>query len=280
MQIDSSYWHRWLAGFSDEWEVVVYLGWPSHTRKAIAFFVDKSSSVKAVAKVPLYAAATAAILNEAVLSRRLRSKRILPQILFADEERGIAAQTWVQGKAVSRTLCNEHIDLLSRLINEGASTRLCDYRDPIASCIDSLDLPLETPMRKRALYLLENTRKLPVFIEHRDFTPWNLRRLPDKSLTLVDWEWAVERGLPWQDICHFFYIQDYVFKGSGRVWETLVTNPLLRTYMHRFGIPSEVLPGLTLHYLIRTLCLDWVNAQSEKARYTIGRIRALLELAG
>ncbi len=276
--VDFSYWRERLEGFSDTEEMVIFVGSPSHTRKAIVFFVARDSSVRAVAKLPLYDAAKTAILSEANILRRFQSRQVLPHILFVDDERGIAAQTWMPGKPVSRLLRQEHIELLSELVNNGESTRLCDQRDHIAALIDELDIPLESSLRRRALDLLEDSSELPAFIEHRDFAPWNLRRLPEGGLALIDWEWAVEKSLPWQDVCHFFYIQDYVFRDYGNVWEKLVGNSLLQTYIRRFGIPSKALPGLTMHYLLRILYLDVKNAQVEKTQYTIDQIRLLLQV--
>lgn len=281
--VDTSYWRERLAGFSDSWQCVIHAGNPSYTRKALIFFVDEGGSVTAVGKVPLLAAAGAAIVNEARVLRNLRTGNVLPRVLFSDEEHGIAAQTWVQGSGISRAFGQDHIELLSQLAVTGQSTRLCDHRDEIAGCIARVPLSggpgsdLEPSLLQRALRTLEDTHPLPVFAEHRDFAPWNLRRLPSGGLTLIDWEWAVERGLPWQDICHFFYARDYLFRGTGKVWEKLLHHSLLQTYIRRFDIPRETLPGLTMHYLLREYCLYQINAEQRRARYAMKQIRALLE---
>lgn len=277
IKIDLSYWDIWLDDFSESWEVLVHVGNPSYTRKSIVFFVDRTSSVRAVAKLPLQASAKAAILHEAVILRKLQSKRLFPRILFADEQLGIAAQTWVRGTHVSRKFGKQHIELLRQLADDNVTVCLSDCHKKIAAWVGQLDIPLEPSLLNRALGLLENDRELPAFIEHRDFVPWNLRRLPDGRLTLIDWEWAVENSLPWQDICRFFYMQDYLFRGPGKVWTTLTGNPLLQTYIHSLGIPAEILPGLTMHYLLRTLCLDWSNSNHLGAAYTMDQIRVLLD---
>jgi hypothetical protein len=276
-QVDASYWRTWLPGFSDEWEVVVYVGSPSHTRKVIVFFIDETQEVRAVAKVPLYAAGKDAILAEANILRQLHLKLVVPHILFADDDMGIAAQTWIQGKSVSRTFTEQHIELLSKLQDVAGSTRLCDHREGIGAMVSGFDLPIETSVLNRALDFLEDTRQLPAFTEHRDFAPWNLRRLPDGGgLTLVDWEWTIERGLPWQDVCHFFYIQDYLFRDSRGVWEALNSDRLLQIYLRQFEIPSDLVAGLTLHYLLRMLGVDWANGERERVRYLVDQIGVIL----
>jgi len=95
--INLSYWRRMLPGFSDDWVSVVHVGNPSHTRKVIVFFVGRSRRFEAVAKVPLVAGASEAILNEANILGQLRTERYLPECLFQDPVRGIAAQSWLDG---------------------------------------------------------------------------------------------------------------------------------------------------------------------------------------
>jgi hypothetical protein len=275
---DWSYWRKWLASFSDSWDVVVHIGNPSHTRKAVAFFVDRVSTIRAVAKLPLTSAAKDAIVHEADILKRLPTEYLLPQILFSDQERGIAAQTWIQGSQVTRKFLNQHLDLLLQLARVDGTVRLCDYRDEIANHASKLDLPLEPSLLQYALFLLENPLELTACIEHRDFAPWNLKWLPNGQLTLIDWEWAVEKGLPWQDVCHFFYIQDYLFRGPGKVWDTLIGNPLLQTYARRFGLSGKTLQGLTMYYLLRSLCQDWVDENNQRVAYAMRQIEAIRDL--
>jgi hypothetical protein len=275
--IDPSYWRQQIAGYSENWVPVVHVGHSSYTRKAILFFIDENAAVKVVAKVPLTPGAVGAILNEAAVLRRMAALEDLPHILFQDAERGITAQSWLEGKPIERRLTDQHIDLLSKLANEGRTTRLTDYRAAIEASLDELDMPFDRSLLVHALDLLDYDGELPEFVEHRDFAPWNLKRLPGGHLTLLDWEWAVESSLPWQDICRYFYIQDVYFSGSGKVWELLTSNPLTQQYLRRFGIPDAALPGLTMYYLLRVLCMDWKNTDMLLAEYTMKQIKALYE---
>lgn len=275
--LNLSYWHRWIPGFSPDWTAVIHVGNPSYTRKAILFLVGRDAAVRAVAKIPLTTEAGAAILNEATILQLLHARVDLPQVLFKDGGRGIAAQTWLEGKPVSRAFSPAHIELLGRLAHEDQTVRLCDCREQIAANLERLDLPLTRSRLSQALDLLDFCGDLPAFVEHRDFAPWNLKRLQDGRLTLLDWEWAVEKSLPWQDICRFFYIQDFLFRGPEKVWETLSSNPLLQTHLRRFDIPIAALPGLTMHYLLRVLCMDSISHDAEAAKYTMRQVDALLD---
>jgi hypothetical protein len=271
---DLSYWHQWLNGFSDSWNMVVYVGNPSPTRKAIVFFVDETATVTAVARIPIKAAGKEAILNEANVLRRLQTKLPVPRVLFADEERGIAAQSWVAGKQVSRKFTEKHLALLTQLANPGVTVRLMDQRDPLEALAKSLNLPIEASLLEKSLSALELKDELPSFIEHRDFAPWNIKLLPDGNLTLIDWEWAIEESLPWQDICRYFYIQGYLFNKSEYIWGILTSNPRLQAYKRRFGLSSEAIHGLTVHYLLRALCEDWADGH-DRAAYSALQLQAI-----
>ncbi|MEI6891606.1 MAG: phosphotransferase [Pontiella sp.] len=50
------------------------------------------------------------------------------------------------------------------------------------------------PLRKRTW---------PLVIQHGDFAPWNVFRLPDGSLCSIDWEEGCVEGFPFFDLIHF-----------------------------------------------------------------------------
>jgi hypothetical protein len=276
-RIDSSYWTQRLTELPVNWSAVIHVGSRSYTRKAIVFFLGEDRAIKAAAKVPLAPAAGLAILNEATILDRLKAVQYLPRVLFRDSDRGVAAQSWLEGKPVSRGFSTAHLDLLSLLANVGSVTRVSDYRSLIALQLEELDLPFERSLLNQALEALDFDEPLHGFIEHRDFAPWNLKWLPSGSLGLLDWEWAVSDSLPWQDVCRLFYLDDAHFGGPGRVWEAMNANPLLLKYRLRFGIPTAALMALTMHYLLRVLCMDWQSGNMRLTQYTYRQIMALLE---
>jgi hypothetical protein len=272
VRCDLSYWRRRLPGFCDSWAVVAYIGNVFPTRKALLFFVDGRGAVQAVAKIPIYPAAKTAIVNEAKILIKLRDLLPLPQILFADEEEGIAAQSWVEGANISRRFGAEHLEMLTRFASGDARVRLSDCREELEARIAGLDF-IDSPLMKRALALLDVRDELRTCVEHGDFVPWNFRRLRDGRLTLLDWEWAVERGFPWQDICRYFYLQDFLFKESGDVWTMLRTNPLAAEYRRRYGLSPEAVRGLTLRYLLRYLCDEHAEGNHDRVEYAVRKIR-------
>jgi hypothetical protein len=275
--IDPSYWMQRLPDFPVNWNAVMHVGSRSFTRKAILFFFAENGEVKAAAKVPLEVAAVSAILHEATVLDSMEGSDYLPKVLFRDAERGIAAQSWLEGRPVSRGFTPAHLDLLSRLVNPGRGSRVSDNRAEIAAQLEALDLPFDRSRLMEALEVLDFDESLQGFVEHRDFAPWNLKWLPDGRLGLLDWEWAVRDSLPWQDVCRFFYLEDAHFAGPGKVIEAMNSNRLLQLYRQQFGISPTALTALTMHYLLRVLCMDWQSGNTRLAQYTFRQLNLLLD---
>jgi hypothetical protein len=272
-RIDFSFW-RSISKFDENGTAVIHVGNPSHTRKAIVFFPGEGRRVQALAKVPLVPAAADAILHEAAILQRHQALLHLPSVLFQDFGRGVAVQSWLEGKPVSRSFKLAHIELLSSLANPGVVTRVSEFAPEIAAQLDSIDLPFDRSLLRRGLEMLECDRPLPGFLEHRDFAPWNLKRISDGSLSLIDWEWAELNSLPWQDICRYFYIQDALFNGRGKVYESMSASPLLKQFCDHFAIPRRTLPALTMHYLLRVLLMDWRAGNVDLAKHSFREIKS------
>lgn len=276
--IDMGYWQQRLPGFVHGGPMVLHIGNPSHTRKATLFFVARDGNANVAGKVPLRESAAQAILNEADILRQLGNADYHPSPLFHDPENGIAAQTWLEGEPAGRQLISAHMDLLARFATPEATIRISSLRDEIAADLEAADPPFDRAVLSRALDLLEDDRSLPVFLEHRDFAPWNLKRLPGGSTGAIDWEWAVPHSLPCQDIFRYFYIQDALFNGPGSVWPILNQHPLVQAYLRRFDIPAESLPALAMHYHLRAMAADWKSGNTALAEYAFGEIGKLLAL--
>jgi hypothetical protein len=274
--ISTSYWQDNLPQFPSAWTVVIHVGSPSHSRKAILFAIGEDGDIHFAAKAPLVSGAAAAIFNEARVLDHLKQFAYLPKVLFRDCERGVVTQSWLDGRPVSRGFTEAHLKLLSTLAGDGKATRVSEVCSEVDSGLNDVDFPFDRSVLARGLELLDYDKPLPVFVEHRDFAPWNLKWLSDGGLGLLDWEWAVTESLPWQDACRFFYLDDFHFKGPGNVWEQLTTDPLLMKHRRQFGIPSEALPGLTMRYLLRVLPMDWIGGNRERAHHTFQQIQFLL----
>lgn len=276
VSIHPAYWRRFLPDWEDDWTLVLHIGNPSHTRKATVFFAGQGGRCKAAAKVPLCDGAAQAILNEADVLGKLGNSDYHPSPLSEDREKGIAAQSWLDGKPVGRKLTSAHMELLGRFAVPGATTRISNRREAIAAELESADLPFDRTVMARALDLLDDDRQLPAFVEHRDFAPWNLKRLPGGSTGAIDWEWAVLRSLPCQDIFRYFYIQDALFNGPGDVWGMLNRHPLVQAHLRRFEIPAESVAALAMHYQLRVLVSDWKSGNAGLAEYEFNQISKLV----
>lgn len=272
---DLTYWRERIPDLSDRWSIIAYIGSSSPTRKALLFFLGPDANVRAVAKVPIEPAAESAILNEANILERLQQLLPTPRILFRDEKRGIAAQTWIGGAHVAREFSEEHLSLLTSFASQDVHVRLSDFQEEVRKHFALIRPMLEPPLVEDALSWLDQTEQLRSCIMHGDFTPWNLRRLSDGRLTLIDWEWARENGLPWQDVCRYFYLQDYLFRGSANVWGSLIENPLLVQYRHYYGLSIEAARGLTIYFLLSFLSEEQWNQR--RIEYTARKVREVME---
>lgn len=276
IDIDVSYWRERLPSFPEKWSAVIHVGSPSHTRKAILFLIEDGARVVAAAKVPLAPNASSAIFNEADILDWLSRFDYLPRVLFRDRDRGVAAQSWLDGRPVGRGFGQAHLDLLNTLACPEGSVRVSDEVQSLQRALEHSDLPFDRSVLAHGVEMLNCDAPLPAFLEHRDFAPWNLKWIRAGVLGLLDWEWAEAVGLPWQDACRHFYLDDVHFHGSGHVWEALKTNELLRRYRLRFDLPDKALPALTMRYLLRELIMEWDGGNRRLANYAYQQICLLL----
>jgi hypothetical protein len=279
VSIDTGYWSAKLPEFPREWSAVLHVGTPSYTRKAILFLIDGGTRVVCAAKIPLAPQSAAAIENEAEMLDRLSRFDYLPRVLCRDRGRGMVAQSWLDGKPVSREFTKAHLKLLNSLACEGNAVRVCDTRLILQRELEESDLPFDRSVLERAMEMLDCDAILARFIEHRDFAPWNLKWIRGGMLGLLDWEWAEADGLPWLDACRYFYLDDAHFEGSGHVWEALTSNELLKRYRRQFEIPDRALSALTMRYLVRELLMEWNGGNEWLATYAYRQICALIEAA-
>src|ERR1700739_251548 len=279
MPIDTFYWRANLSCFPKHWSAVIHVGSPSHSRKAILFLIENGKRVVSAGKIPLVQGAAEAILNEADMLDLLSRFDYLPRVLFRDRDRGVAAQSWLIGKPGSRGFSQAHLDLLKSLARANGPARVSDPRGGLRGSLQASDLPFDRSVLARALEVLDCDLQLRRFVEHRDFAPWNLKWIRKDVLGLLDWEWAVPDGLPWQDACRHFYIDDVHFGGSGQVWDALQGSELLLRYRREFEIPLRALSALTMRYLLRELLMEWEGRNEWLADYAFRQIRLLVEAA-
>jgi hypothetical protein len=131
---------------------------------------------------------------------------------------------------------------------------------------------IEPSLLARALSLMESRDELRGCLEHGDFAPWNFKRLADGRLTLLDWEWAKENGFPWQDVCRYFYVPDYLFREAANVWEKMMGNPLLVNYRKEFALSDDAVRGLTVMYLLRYACDEHAEGNDDRVEYAARKL--------
>ena len=66
-----------------------------------------------------------------------------------------------------------------RLVRDGGPPQLDTFLEPLAA------------------------RAWPITVHHGDFAPWNLIRLPDGTLRVIDWEYGTLEGFPHLDLAHY-----------------------------------------------------------------------------
>lgn len=102
--------------------------------------------------------------------------------------------------------------------------------------------------------------RLPFGVAHRDFTGWNIKRMSDGRLYVMDWEWSRPDHIPMQDFFHFILLTEWA--NSGKKVEEVLRNAffsgetkyagLLRSYAEALDIPVE-----TGYYLLLLYLVEW-----------------------
>lgn len=97
----------------------------------------------------------------------------------------------------------------------------------------------------------------PFGVAHRDFVGWNIKRMSDSRLYVMDWEWARPEHIPFQDFFHFILLTEWA--NSGRSVETILResffsgetrySSLLRRYASALDMPIEKSYNFMLLYL-------------------------------
>ena len=275
--IESIDW-RFLGWSGDSSPVpLVYVGTPGMSRKAVIHLVNpESGTCGAVVKAPLTQAAHSAILREADVLATLAEENYgcAPRLLYADDERGLATQTALNGRPGSRKLTAEHWALLRSLMLDGERTTIAGHtaewqaqQSQVAEC--------EADVMTAAWREVCDLDPLPACWVHGDFAPWNIRHLPDGRVVLLDWEAAQRSGLPLQDAFHFLHIQDYLF-GARPAVHSAEVEPFARS----IGLSREQVGKLEIAYLAHSYLQRQAAGEVEHAEYLLNTLRIALQERG
>lgn len=210
----------WIAGGA--LRSAVHLGTPDRRQKAVVFHAPGPSGVASVEKIAIHDEARAAIAHEAAILESLA--RLRP---------GLAPEVLEFGPGSFRTAQIDG-DLVPPRLDEAIRTLLA-----------SLRLDGDLPSGDASL-----PERLPAFIEHGDFTPWNLRR-SDGRLRLLDWEDARIPGLPLQDLIGWHLAVGHIADRRPVVEILRRQEPVLHEFARRIGLDTGTVAPLVRIYLRR-----------------------------
>jgi hypothetical protein len=107
-----------------------------------------------------------------------------------------------------RDLALRATDWLARLAVGQPATPPSDWWDRLVRpVVDTFEATFRPVLDGAALdatrSILDMLGSLPLVIEQRDFSPWNVLVSPSYDLAVLDWESSVPRGLPLLDLVYF-----------------------------------------------------------------------------
>lgn len=249
---------------------VIYVGTPGPRRRAVVHLVESGSGkCRAVVKVPLTNDAKTASLHEAEVLAALEEERheSAPRLLHVDRTRGLLTQTFLEGRPGSRKLDEEHWRLLRSLLLPAQTTSLRVHAERWELEATGLRLPecVET-----ALSDLADNEPVPACWQHGDFAPWNIRRMADGQLVLLDWEEARRDGLPLCDAFHFLHMQDLLFGKSPQLHAGDIDGAVGESW-----VSARMTGKLEMAYLVGAYVRCFKRGNDERARFLEGTLAML-----
>jgi hypothetical protein len=256
---------------------VILVGNSAITRKLLVFLEDRNLKRIVLAKVPLTPLARVSIGNEARVLESLNGRLHTPRLVYASQEAGIAMQEYLPGRLGSRRLKPEYVDLLLALAETGGRISLREHGWRLAERLRACPAYAENAARlNTALALLESDADLPPTLVHGDFAPWNIKELPGRACTLIDWEMARQRGLPLYDLCHFYYMQVRLFTPDKLFYAVLLDANAWRSYLDRLDLPASLLKPLAAAFLLETLARYWDGSETSADKFCLRQLDMLL----
>lgn len=260
---------------------VILAGNNAITRKLLVFLEDRDQKKIILAKVPLTPPAQLSIGNEARMLETLNGKLHAPRLVCSSQETGIAAQEYLPGKLGSRRLKPEYVEFMLALASGGGSISLRAYGQRVAERLRGCPAyPEHSAQLNAALGLVESDADLPAALVHGDFAPWNIKHLPGGACTLIDWEMARADGLPLYDLCHFYYMQAYLFRADGLFYAAMLKAAAWRSYLSRLNLPAGLLKPLAAAFLLETLARYWDGSETSVERFCLHQLDMLLRYGG
>lgn len=292
-------WQRWETGPGPErlsW--LLLTGGEHSSNKAVGLvFAGQEAQPRFAVKMPRVPASVPGLLREKGMLEQIQSSlnRIegVPRALFCEQRGSFVAlgETVLSGVPLYTKLGRENyrqyasqaVDWLAALAGDVTPVpkeswwgRLVEpvvqeFGQAFGSVVESQQLTL-------ARDSLVTLGALPLVVEQRDFSPWNLNVDANGRLFVLDWESAELSGLPLVDLIYFLTNAGFFLDGAwrtGRFRESYrtaldrttftgsVQAEVLALYASRVGVSAEAFPPLR--------ALTWmVHANSEYRRLVGG----------
>lgn len=229
---------RLVNGIERSYLPVIYIGNPGPQQKAVATFVSVKKEMIAVMKVALAGHAMESLRHEVNALNYLKARSItgVPEVIDEDVCNGVTWQTVVPGELSDAILGKEHISWLLQLPKSSESLTLDGYKMRAAKKIEH---NVELTDSQRCLLIkrvneLTGPYHITLLTVHGDFAPWNIKKIASKGIGVIDWEDSINDGFPLWDICHFYFIQDFLFEDASFT-NKLRMSPLIDRYLQETG---------------------------------------------
>lgn len=195
----------------------------SSLNKVVALvFAGDEPAPRCAVKVPRTPRAYEGLDREAQHLRAIEARtgaeiRGIPTVLFSERwgEQPVVAESVLSGESVAAMLqagapiepiADQVTDFLIELAGRPETAARASwwpmYVEPALEVVGSM-VPGSSDVLPEARDLIATLGDLPVVIEHRDLTPWNLFLDDDGGLVVLDWEVSRLDGLPALDLLHF-----------------------------------------------------------------------------
>jgi thiamine kinase-like enzyme len=259
---------------------VFYLAEYSARCKAVAFLVDtEKRQCMGVAKFPIGQRAGEKIRSEAKMLVSLNEEGVefIPKLLYWSEQSCVSVQEVMSLKNTKRILTENHIRWLASLRQDGTTT--------LYEQVSRLKARLETWQELdsvRAVVCngwldeLADTILLSVVWCHGDFAPWNFKYLPGDRYTAIDWEEAISQGLPLYDLCHYYFIQQYINKKPFQIADFFTLKPV-QSYMRQFDLSRRIGEQIFRYFMLDYWCRRLEENEMQLAEQLFAYIKPMLE---
>lgn len=244
-------------------------------------FADKETQPRLALKLPRVVEAEAALLREATVLQAVHARKSggvpgVPQVIFCQRINNLLAlgETVLTGEPLFirlhpgnyRELALQAANWQTGLAGEGFAQPPANWWSRlVAPVLDDFSRHFGPALTAKDLektqQILSQLGPLPLVVEQRDFSPWNILLAHNEELVVLDWESAELEGLPGLDLIYFltylgFFLEGAMESGGFRQVYRSLLNPVTRVgkvfaeslefYSRRLGLKLEVLRPLRL----------------------------------